>query len=99
MWEVDMKISEVRDHLDAESVTKMDNIRKAACVAHEASGELSRIYSKLNAISSFFVCENDGAEIRLENNDSCGFAFIIQDLAQEIKIIAERLEGGAESEQ
>jgi hypothetical protein len=94
-----MNIGEIRDHLDAESVARMDKAINAAAQALEASNELSRIYGKLNAISSFFVCENEGAEVRLEGSESFGFAFIIQDLAQEIKTIADSLGGWPKNEQ
>jgi hypothetical protein len=98
MWEVDMNISEIRDHLDAESVARMDEFMKAAGRATEASYRLSRISGKLDAISSFFVCESEGMEIKFEGSETFGFAFIIQDLAQEIKVIADRLEGVSDNE-
>ncbi len=77
----------------------MDNLVKAAGAATETAIELDRISYKLNAISSFFVCENEGVEIKFEGKEAFGFAFIVQDLAQEIKVIAGRLEEGSEDEE
>jgi len=72
---------------------------KVACRADEASDDLKMISSKLNAISSFFMCENEGIEITLEGESAFGFAWIIQDLAKDIKEIAGRLEGRPVSEE
>jgi hypothetical protein len=70
----------------------------AAAKDRDAAIELNRISSKLNGISSLFMVEDEGTEITFHGEETFGFGFIIQDLAQEIKVIAERLEGGSDNE-